>query len=51
MYKGNYFTHFAVVVLLPFVGEDGADHSACILDDHLPSFDVPLAEEATAMDF
>lgn len=48
--KAVKFTHLAVVVLLPFVGEDGADHSAGILDDHLPSLDVPLAEEAAAVD-
>lgn len=43
------FTNFAVIIFLPFVGQDRANDSAGVLNHHLPSLDVPLAEKAAAM--
>ena len=40
----------AVVVFLPLVGQHGADDVAGVLDHHLARLDVPLAEQAAAVD-
>ena len=39
-----------VVVSLPVVGEDGPDLLPAVLNHHLPCADLPLAEEAPAVD-
>lgn len=49
IHERHTFTNLAVVIFLSFIGEDGADHCAGVLDHHLPSLDVPLAEEASPM--
>lgn len=42
-------TNLAVVILLPLISQDCANDSTGILDHHLPSIDVPFAEESTTM--
>ena len=46
----RHVTHLAVVVLLPLVSQNGADDVAGVFDHHLSGLDVPLAEEAAAVD-
>lgn len=48
--KERKITNLAIIVLLPFVSEHGADDDACIFNNHLPCLNVPLAEKTTAMD-
>ena len=40
----------AVIIFLPLVGQHSSDDVAGVLDDHLARFDVPLAEQAAAVD-
>lgn len=44
-------TYFAVIIFLPLISQDRANNSASVLDHHLPSLNVPLAEKASTMDF
>ncbi len=44
----NHF-YLAVIVFLPFVSENRADDVASVLDHHLSSLDVPLAEKTTTL--
>lgn len=39
----------AVIIFLPFISQDRANDGAGVLDHHLPSLDVPFAEEATTV--
>lgn len=41
--------YLAVIVFLPFVCENWANDIASILDHHLPSLDVPLAEKTSTV--
>lgn len=41
--------HLAVVVLLSLVRLDGPDDVACVLNHHFTRINVPLTEEATAV--
>lgn len=45
------FTYLAVIIFLPFVGQDRANYRASVLDHHLASIDDPLAKKATPMNF
>lgn len=42
--------YLAVIELLPLISEDGAYHSASVLDHHLPRIDFFDAVEAKPMD-
>ena len=48
--SSNEITHFAVVQLLPLVGENGPDDCTSVLNDHLPWLYLLGAVEAQTMD-
>lgn len=43
------FRYLAVIIFLPLVSQNRANHSAGIFDHHLSSLDVPLAEKAATV--
>lgn len=47
----NLFAYLAVVIFLPLISQNGANDDAGVLDHHLASLDVPLAEKTATMNF